>query len=161
VLTALRALGAQHLPPLEEATMLLGAPAPLGAPPLRSYLRLPGQARAALDVRAEALARAHGIEVRSRTSLAPPWPAPSATDRGDCVLIANLAYGQERPGRRGTWGWHALHPATYATGGHSVIFAGVLPGGGRVVIDPNLPAAQRWSSAGWTVTTTRIRRLGA
>lgn len=158
ILTVLRALGAQGLPDLGRATVRLGAAAPYAPPPVRSYLRWPWQRAAPLDRAVEALAEDCGLAVRSRTSLRPPWPAPRP--RPGSSLVANLAYGQERPGVRGTWGWNPLRPATYAGGGHSVVVAAAGPRGERLVVDPNWPDLQRWRRPGWSVTVTRIRRLG-
>jgi hypothetical protein len=79
-----------------------------------------------------------------------PRPGPGE------ALVVNLAWGQEAPGRSGTWGWHPLRPATYATGGHSVVLAAVEDGE-WVVVDPNHEGVQRWPRGGLAVTVTRIR----
>lgn len=157
ILTVLRAMGASGLPDLARATVSLGAAAPYGPPPVRSYLRWPWQRAARLDRAVEALAAGCGLTVRCRTSLRPPWPAPRP--RPGSSLVANLAYGQERPGVRGTWGWNPLRPRTYANGGHSVVVAAAGPGGERLVVDPNWPGLQRWRRPGWSVTATRIHPL--
>lgn len=153
IVTVLRAMGAR-VPELGEATVRLGAAAPYGPPPLRAYVRWPWQPAAPLDRAVEALARAGGLAVRCRTSLRLPWPAPRPRP-GSC-LVANLAYGQERPGVRGTWGWNPLRPRTYAAGGHSVVFASAGPHGERSVVDPNWPGLQHWPRPGWSMTTTTI-----
>jgi hypothetical protein len=154
VLAALGALGARDLPDLGRATLELGAPASLAAPPLLDYVSAPGR-RAPLDRRIEALGGRHGLAVRSRTSLViPGWPLRPGTGE---VVVANLAWGQEAPGRYGTWGWHPLRPATYATGGHSVLLFAV-EGSSWLVLDPNHRGLQRWPRPGLAVTVTRIRR---
>ena len=153
ILAGLGALGARGLPDLAAATMALGARVPYGAPGLMDYVSLPGR-RAPLDLRVEALAAAAGLRARCRSGLvALGWrlrPAPGE------ALVANLAWGQEAPGAVGTWGWHPLRPATYATGGHSVLLAAV-EGREWVVLDPNHRGLQRWPSPGYAVTATRIR----
>ncbi|TMC11521.1 MAG: hypothetical protein E6J41_05780 [Chloroflexi bacterium] len=105
------------------------------------YVSLPGR-RAPLDVRVEALAAAAGLRVRCRSGLVARGralrPAPGE------ALVANLAWGQERPGLVGTWGWHALRPATYQTGGHSVLLVAV-EGREWLVLDSNHEGLQRWS----------------
>jgi hypothetical protein len=75
------------------------------------------------------------------------------------MLVANLAWGQERPGVYGTFGWNPLVPSTYAIGGHSVLLAAVEDGG-WLVLDPNLPGLQRWPRPGLALTVTRLSRLG-
>ncbi len=154
LLAALGGLGARALPELGAACQALGAP-PYAAPRLRDYVALPGQP-APLDRRVERLARAAGIEVRCRTRFCPfgriPHPAPTR------LVVANLAWGQEQPGRFGTWGWHPLRPRTYATGGHSVVVA--EEDDGWVVLDPNHRGLQRWPRPGWAVTATVVERLG-
>ncbi len=158
ILTVLRAMGAQELPDLGRATVLFGATVPYGPPPLRSYLRWPWRPTAPLDRAVETLAAGCGLRVRCRTSLRLPWPAPRPV--GGSALVANLAYGQERPGVRGTWGWNPLRPRTYGSGGHSVVVAGAGERGERLVVDPNWPGVQRWRRPGWSVTVTRIWRVG-
>ena len=152
ILAGLGALGCRDLPALDSATLALGAAEPYGAPGLMDYVSLPGH-RAALDARVEALAASAGLRVRSRSGLvARGWrlrPRPGE------ALIANLAWGQERPGVYGTWGWHALRPGTYSTGGHSVLLAAV-EGGAWVVLDPNHEGVQRWPRPGFAITATRI-----
>ena len=155
ILAGLGALGARGLPDVEAATLALGAGVPCGPPALLDYVTLPLR-RAPLDVRVEALAAAAGIAVRSRSGLvARGW---RARPRGGEALVVNLAWGQESPGRYGTWGWHPLRPATYSTGGHSVLLAAV-EGREWVVLDPNHQGIQRWPRPGVAVTVTRIRRL--
>ena len=155
ILAGLGALGATDLPDLAQATLALGAAVPYGAPGLLDYVGVVGR-RAPLDVRVEALAGSRGLRVRSRSGLvALGWrvrPAPGE------ALVVNLAWGQEAPGTYGTWGWHPLRPSTYATGGHSVLLAG-LEGGGWLVLDPNHQGLQRWPRPGVAVTVTRLRRL--
>jgi hypothetical protein len=152
ILAGLGALGAAGLPPLEEATRALGAGEPLGAPGLGDYVSWPGR-RAPLDLRVEALAGAHGAPVRSHSSFRlPGWPL---RPRAGEVLVAHLAWGQESPGRYGSWGWHPLLPATYSTGGHSVVLAAVDARGWQV-LDPNLPGLQRWPRPGLATAVTRI-----
>ena len=158
IVTVLRAMGARDLPDLARATVELGAPAPYGPPPIRSYLRWPWKRAAPLDRAVEALAAGSGLTVRCRTSLRLPWPGPRPT--GGSSVVANLAYGQEAPGVEGTWGWNPLRPSTYGSGGHSVVVAAVLEGGERLVVDPNWPGLQRWRHPGWSVTATRIWHLG-
>lgn len=154
VLSALTVLGARGLPGLGEATVELGAHEPYGAPALLDYVRLPRH-RAPLDVRVEALARLGGIEVTSRSGLVVPfWPLrPRQTEQ----LVANLAWGQEAPGRRGSWGWHVLRPRTYWTGGHSVLVVGGEDRG-WLVLDSNHRGLQRWDRPGVAITATRIAR---
>jgi hypothetical protein len=154
ILAGLGALGARALPDLAAATVALCSGEAYGAPALMDYVSLPGR-RAPLDVRVEALAAGAGLRVRCRSGLvALGWrlrPAPGE------ALVANLAWGQESPGVTGSWGWHPLRPATYATGGHSVLLVGV-EGREWLVLDPNHEGLQRWPSGGLAVTATRIRR---
>lgn len=154
VLIALGALGAAGLPDVEGASLELGASQPCGAPGLLDYVSLPGR-RAPLDLRVERLAGRCGLAVRSRSSLVlRGW---GQKPRAGEVLVVNLAWGQEQPGRYGTWGWHPLRPRTYATGGHSVVLAAREEGGGWLVADPNHRGLQRWPRPGLAVTVTRIR----
>jgi hypothetical protein len=154
LLAALGALGARDLPELGAACEALGA-APFGAPRLRDYLALPGRP-APLDRRVERLAEAAGIRVSCRTRICPlgriPRPGPGR------LVVANLAWGQERPGHFGTWGWHPLRVGTYAAGGHSVVVAEQRDG--WVVLDPNYRGLQRWPRPGWVITATVVERLG-
>lgn len=152
ILAGLGALGAVALPELEQATMKLGAAEPLGAPGLLDYVSWPGR-RAPLDLRIEALAGAHGLAVRSRSSLRPP--GRRLRPRAGEVLVAHLAWGQEAPGHYGSWGWHPLRPATYNTGGHSVVLA-ALEGSRWLVLDPNREGLQRWPRPGLATAVTRI-----
>lgn len=153
VLAALGALGAAGLPDLATASKYL-AGAPFGAPGLLDYVTLPWR-RAPLDVRIESLARGHSLQVNalSRAWLPglPVRPAPGE------VLIVHLAYGQEAPARYGTWGWNPLRPATYSTGGHSVVLAGV-EGRSWTVLDPNRPRLQEWPRPGIATAVTRITK---
>jgi hypothetical protein len=155
VLAGLGALGARDLPELGAATLALGARVELGAPALMDYVSLPGR-RAPLDLRVEAMAAAAGLRVRSRSGLVVRGralrPAPGE------ALVANLAWGQERPGAVGTWGWHPLRPATYQTGGHSVLLVAVEDRE-WLVLDSNHEGLQRWPRPGYAVTATRIRKL--
>jgi hypothetical protein len=157
ILAALGGLGAQGLPDLAGATLALGARVPYGAPALLDYVSLPGR-RAPLDLRAEALAAACGLAVRSHSGfVVPGWrlrPSPGE------ALVANLAWGQERPGVYGTWGWRPLRPATYSTGGHSVVLAAVADRG-WLVVDPNHEGVQHWPRPGLVVTVTRLVRSPA
>jgi hypothetical protein len=156
ILTALGGLGARSLPDVGTATLALGAHQRYGAPGLLDYVTLPGR-RAPLDGRVEALAGRAGLAVASWSGLvAPGWrPRPAGAAE---VLVVNLAWGQEAPGRYGTWGWYPLRPSTYSTGGHSVVLAGVEDGGAWVVVDPNHPGVQHWPRPGLAVTITRVRR---
>ena len=157
VLTAFTALGARRLPELGPATLALGAAAEFGPPGLLDYVALPGR-RAPLDVRIEALAAACGLCVASRSRpVLPGGPRPPTGDSE--TVIAHVAYGQEAPGKRGTFGWNPLRPATYATGGHSVVLAGLDSGGRWLVVDSNLEGLQRWERRGWAMAETRIRLL--
>lgn len=153
VLIALDLLGVSGLPGLGPLSVALGAAVPYGAPGLLDYVSLPGR-RAPLDVAIEAVAAAAGRPVRSRTGLVLPWP-PLRTRPGE-VLIAHLAWGQERPGRRGGWGFRLFDRATWSTGGHSVV---VLRGGRAAwrVLDPNFDQAQDWPRPGVALTATRLR----
>jgi hypothetical protein len=154
VLAGLGLMGASDLPELGAATLALGASVEYGAPGLLDYVSAPGR-RAPLDLRIEALAERHGVPVRSRSGLVVPrWPLRV---RPSEVLVANLAWGQEAPGVYGTWGWHPLRPATYSTGGHSVLLVGV-EAGGWLVLDSNHRGLQRWPHPGVAVTVTRISR---
>ena len=155
VLAGLGALRARGLPDLTTASGFL-AGAPLGAPALFDYVTLPRR-RAPLDLRIEELAAAHGIAVRSTSeAVLPGW---TQRPGGAEVLIVHLAYGQEAPGRYGTWGWNPLLPATYSTGGHSVVLA-ALDGGGWTVLDPNRPGLQNWPRPGIATARTLIRLRG-
>lgn len=151
-LIALGLLGVPDLPPLEEAVTALGGTAPDGAPGLLDYVTLPGR-RSPLDLAIEALAAVRGRPVRSRTGLVLPWPALAT--RPGSILVAHLAWGQERPGVYGTWGFHPLRRETWATGGHSVV---VLAGGRGAwrVLDPNHRGVQDWPRPGVAVTATRV-----
>jgi hypothetical protein len=156
VLAGIRLLGAPTVPDLGAATVALGAPRPYAAPGLLDYFALPGR-RPPLDRRIEALAASLGLRVRSRTSWAiPGWPLRPVAGE---ILVANVVWGQERPGVYGTWGWNPVKPATYLTGGHSVVLRAVEDGA-WVVLDPNHPGLQRWPHPGLALTVTRIRRLG-
>ncbi len=153
VLAGLGALGASDLPALGPATLALGAAGPYGAPALLDYVSWPGR-RAPLDRRIEALGAGRGFPVRSRSGLVVPgWPA---RPREDELLVVNLAWGQEAPGRYGSWGWHPLRPSTYSTGGHSVVLGEVREGGGWTVLDPNHEGLQLWPRPGLAVTVTRL-----
>ena len=153
VLAALGALGAQGLPPLGESSLLLGAPHPYAAPGLLDYVGLPGR-RAPLDLRIERLAETHGLRVRSRSlAVLPGWPL---RPRPRELLLVHLAWGQERPGHYGAWGWRPLVPATYSTGGHSVVLAAV-EGRRWTVLDPNHERLQEWLRPGLATALTRIR----
>jgi hypothetical protein len=156
VLAGLRVLGAPAVPDLGAATLALGAPEPYAAPALMDYVSLPGRP-APLDRRVEELAVQLGIRVRCRTSLTVPGQ-PLHPAAGE-VLVANLAWGQERPGFYGTFGWNPLQPRTYATGGHSVLLLAVEDGA-WLVLDSNHPGLQRWPRPGLALTATRINRLG-
>jgi hypothetical protein len=159
VLAGLGALGAAGLPDLGAASVLLGAPFAFGAPGLLDYVSWPGR-RAPLDVRIEALASAHGLRVRSSSSVLPPgWPL-RPPEAGAGVLVVHLAWGQEAPGRYGTWGWNPLRPASYSTGGHSVVLVETR-GPEWVVLDPNLPEVQVWPRPGWATARTLILRQPA
>ena len=154
VLAGLGALGARGLPGIGAATLELGAAYEFGAPALMDYVTLPGR-RAPLDVRIERLAARCALAVRSHSGLVARGrrvrPAPGE------ALIVNLAWGQEAPGRYGTWGWHPLRPATYSTGGHSVVLV-ETHGPEWLVLDPNLPELQRWPRPGWATAKTLILR---
>ena len=154
ILAGLGALGARDLPDLGVASVALGASEPYGAPALMDYVSLPGR-RALLDVRVEALAAAAGLRVRCRSGLVARGRALRPAE-GE-ALVANLAWGQEAPGVVGTWGWHALRPSTYQTGGHSVLLVAV-EGREWLVLDSNHRGVQRWPRPGYAVTATRIRR---
>lgn len=153
VLAGLAALGAHNLPDLATATRLL-AGREYGAPGLLDYLSWPGR-RAPLDRRVEAMAAAAGLPVESRSGAvlpgAPIHPRPAS------VLVTHLAYGQEAPGRYGTWGWHPTRPSTYSTGGHSVILAAVTDAG-WTVLDPNFQTLQRWPRPGLATAVTWLER---
>jgi hypothetical protein len=153
ILAGLGALGARDLPDLASATLALGAREPYGAPALMDYVGLPAR-RAPLDSRVEAMAGAGGLRVTCRSGLvALGWRLRPAEGE---ALIANLAWGQEGPGAVGTWGFHLLRPATYSTGGHSVLLVAV-EGREWLVLDPNHRGLQRWPRRGFAVTATRIR----
>ena len=150
-LAGLGALGATALPDLGEATRLLAGDR-YAAPALGDYLALPGR-RAPLDLRIEALARAHGLAVHSSTGVVLPGLPLRPPAAG--ALIAHLAWGQERSGHYGSWGWRPLHLATYATGGHSVVLA-AREGEGWVVSDPNHPQLQHWPRPGVAISRTLL-----
>jgi hypothetical protein len=151
VLAGLGALGAHDLPDLATASTLL-AGQPNGAPALFDYVSFPGR-RAPLDLRIEQLAAAHGLVVSATSEVVLPGLAQRPD--GAEVLIVHLAYGQEAPGRYGTWGWHPLKPASYSTGGHSVVLA-ALDGGDWTVLDPNRPGLQSWPRPGIATARTRL-----
>lgn len=151
VLAGLGALGATSLPDLGPATVLL-AGQQYAAPALLDYVGWPGR-RAPLDLRIEALGRAHGIDAVSRSSIV--MPGFRQQPRAGEVLIVHLAHGQEAPGRYGAWGWHPLDPSTYSTGGHSVILAAV-DGPRWTVLDPNHPRLQSWPRPGIATARTRL-----
>lgn len=156
VLAGLGLLGTRDLPELGAATLALGAAAAYGAPALMDYVSLPGR-RAPLDVRIEALTAASGgPAVRARSGLVARGRRIRPDARKSEMLVANLAWGQERPGHYGTWGWHPLRPSTYTTGGHSVVLLAV-EGREWLVLDPNHRGLQRWPRAGLAVTVTRLR----
>ena len=152
LLIAMGLLGVPGLPALGPATLALGAAQEYGAPGLLDYVTLPGR-RAPLDLRVEALAGARGFRLRSSTGLvAPPW-RPRTRPGG--VLIAHCAWGQERPGVYGAWGFSLFRRSTWSTGGHSVVVVDSEPPGWRVY-DPNRPGIQEWPRPGLAVTATRL-----
>lgn len=153
LLAGLAALGGHNLPDLAAATRLL-AQREFGAPDLLDYLSWPGR-RAPLDVRVEALAAATGLAVRSKSGAV--LPGAPLRPRPDAVLVVHLAYGQEAPGRYGTWGWHPTRPSTYSTGGHSVLLARATEAG-WTVLDPNFPSLQHWPRPGLATAVTRLDR---
>ena len=153
MLTALGAMGASGLPELGPASLALGAASPFGAPGLLDYASWPGR-RAPLDARIEALAADHGLAVSSASGITLPGLALEPPAEG--VLIVHLAWGQEYPGHYGTWGWHPLRPASYSTGGHSVVLAEAAREG-WTVIDPNHPEPQHWPRPGLATARTTIR----
>src|SRR5205807_9031843 len=109
-----------------------------GAPALLDYVSLPGR-RAPLDLRIEELARGCGLDVDSRTGIVVPlW---QLRPRDGEALIVHLAWGQEKPGQYGAWGWNPLQPATYSTGGHSGALVRV-DATGWPGLDPNLEHLQ-------------------
>jgi len=151
VVAALGALGATGLPDLGTASRFL-AGEPFAAPALLDYVTLPGR-RAPLDVRIESLASGHGLRLNARSGVVlPGWPLRPEPGQ---VLIVHLAYGQEAPARYGTWGWNPLQPATYSTGGHSVVLAAV-EGSAWTVLDPNRPRLQEWPRPGIATAATRL-----
>ena len=152
LLIALGLLKVPSLPALGPATLALGAAQEYGAPGLLDYVS------GRLDRRVEALASARGVAVRSRTRLA--LPGRPLRPRPGEVLIAHLAWGQERPGAYGTWGFSLLRPATWSTGGHSVVVLEATAGGGWRVLDPNHQGIQDWPRPGIAVTATRLSRGG-
>ncbi|HEY8812479.1 MAG TPA: hypothetical protein VIO86_08325 [Candidatus Dormibacteraeota bacterium] len=152
VVAGLGALGAQDLPDLATASGFLAGQA-FAAPGLLDYVTLPFR-RAPLDLRIEQLAAQHGVTVSSTSELVVPGLAQRPGDAE--ILIVHLAYGQEAPGRYGSWGWNPLNPATYSTGGHSVVLA-ALDGDGWTVLDPNRPGLQNWPSPGIATARTRLR----
>jgi hypothetical protein len=150
LLIALGLLKVPSLPALGPTTLALGAAHEYGAPGLLDYVS------GRLDRRVEALAAERGVAVRSRTGLVlPGWPL---RPRPDQVLVAHLAWGQERPGVYGTWGFSPLRPATWWTGGHSVVVLESVAGGGWRVLDPNHPGIQDWPRRGVAVTATQLHR---
>ncbi|MDQ6691477.1 MAG: hypothetical protein M3Z13_01795 [Candidatus Dormibacteraeota bacterium] len=152
-MAALAALGAHNLPDLGVVTLAL-AKRRYGAPDLLDYVSWPGR-RAPLDLAVERLALECGIAVRSRSSAV--LPGRRLRPRPGAVLVVHLAFGQEAPGRYGTWGWHPLRPFTYTTGGHSVLLAGT-DGPRWRVLDPNFPAMQQWPRPGLATATTLIEK---
>jgi hypothetical protein len=151
VLAGLGALGVPGVSDLATGSAVLAGQA-FGAPALLDYVTLPGR-RAPLDLRIEKLAADHGRAVRSLSQVVLPGRPLRPT--ADEVLIVHLAYGQEAPGRYGSWGWHPLRPSTYSTGGHSVVLA-ALDGGGWTVLDPNRPGLQSWPRPGIATARTRL-----
>ncbi|TME16818.1 MAG: hypothetical protein E6I70_11700 [Chloroflexi bacterium] len=155
VLAALGGLGAVSLPDLATGSTLL-AGSEYGAPALLDYVSLPGR-RAPLDLRIEELARGCGLDVDSRTGIVVPlW---QLRPRDGEALIVHLAWGQEKPGQYGAWGWNPLQPATYSTGGHSVVLVRVDETG-WTVLDPNLEHLQEWPRAGIATATTHVTPSG-
>lgn len=152
LLIAMELLGVPGLPALGPATLALGAAQEYGAPGLLDYVSLPGR-RAPLDLRVEALGAARGVALRSATGLVLPFAA--LRPRPGSILVAHLAWGQERPGRYGTWGFSPVRPGTWSRGGHSVVVVAAGPSGWRV-LDPNLPGVQEWPRPGVAVTATRL-----
>jgi hypothetical protein len=158
LLIALGLLGVPDLPALGPATLALGAAQEYGAPGLLDYVSGPRR-RAPLDLGVERIAAERGVAVRSRTGLVVPgWPLRT---RPREVLVAHLAWGQERPGFDGAWGFSPLQRGTWSTGGHSVVVLEAGRGGWRV-LDPNHPGVQAWPRGGIAVTRTRVstRALG-
>jgi len=155
VLNALGALGAADLPDLRAASVALAGTA-LSAPALMDYVSLPGR-RAVLDLRIEAFAAEHGLAISCRSGVVLPlWPLhPPPVG----ALIVHLAWGQERPGHYGSWGWRPLRPATYSTGGHSVVLA-AEHATGWIVSDPNHEGLQRWPRPGIATALTLLLPRG-
>ena len=150
VLIALGLLQVPSLPTLGPATLSLGAGVEYGAPGLLDYIS------GRLDRRVEALAAERGVTVRCRTGLV--LPGRRLRPRAGEVLVAHLAWGQERPGVFGTWGFYPLRPATWSTGGHSVVVLEAAASGAWRVLDPNHPGVQEWPRPGIAVTATRLRK---
>ncbi len=156
LLIALGLLRVPSLPALGPATLALGASNEYGAPGLLDYVSLPGR-RAPLDLRVERLAAERKVAVRARTGLV--MPGRTLRPQAGEVLVAHLAWGQERPGVYGTWGFSLPRPATWSTGGHSVVVLEARRESWRV-LDPNHQGIQEWPRPGVAVTRTRLSRAG-
>ena len=74
------------------------------------------------------------------------------------TLIGHMAYGQERPGVWGSWGFDLTKPADWNSAGHSVVIA-AAEGSGWAVIDSDNPGIQHWARPGWAMATTTIQVL--
>jgi hypothetical protein len=164
VLNSLGALGAQHLPGLDQASAAISGVGSFQPPRLTDYIGIPFLRRAPIDSRIEKFAASHGLKVRSTTrlSLIPSKLAPFASNltmpgAGE-TLIGHMAYGQERPGVWGWWGFNLLKPTAWNRAGHSVIIAGAQ-GSGWAVVDSDNPGIQQWARPGWAMANTRIQVL--
>ena len=164
VLNSLAALGAQNLPDLSEVSAAISGVGPFQPPSWTDYIGIPFLRRAPIDSRIEQLAASHGLKIRSETrlSLVPSKLTSLASNLtmagpGE-TLIGHMAYGQERPGVWGSWGFDATKPSDWSKVGHSVVIA-AAEGSGWAVIDSDNAGIQHWAKPGWAMATTTIQVL--
>jgi hypothetical protein len=164
VLNSLAALGAQNLPDLAEVSAAISGVGQFQAPRITDYVGIPFLRRAPLDSRIEQLAASHGLKVRSETrlSLVPSKVVPLSSNltmpgAGE-TLIGHMAWGQERPGVWGSWGFELTKMSDWNKVGHSVIIASA-EGSGWAVIDSDNAGIQHWTRPGWAMATTTIQVL--
>ena len=154
VLTGLAALGVGDIPDIGDGATELGAKTPASVPGFLDYI--PSPLTSPLDRSIEEFARRRGVEVKARSSIRLRVPSKVKAPQAGEVVIAHCERGQESPGVRTWLGLDWQRPSTWLSGGHSVVVAGVLPGGAWRVVDSNHPGVQTWPEPGLRFCETRI-----